>query len=127
MWAAASYKENDGAAKMRKWRASLDAAHKSEIDKKSVLRSRQWRQDNPGHRNALSTLYKKVVKQRTPKWADIEAIKEFYKRCPLGYHVDHIYPLRGDLMSGLHVMENLQYLPAIENLRKNKKVLEEYV
>ena len=122
MWALDSYKKNDGAQKMRKWRSCLPADKKNEIDQKAVGRSKEWRSMNPGHRNALSTLYKKVVKQRTPAWANIAMIKEIYKNCPIGYHVDHIFPLRGDTMSGLHVAENLQYLPAKENLKKNKSI-----
>lgn len=58
---------------------------------------------------------------RTPPWADLEKIKEFYSNCPEGYHVDHIIPLQGEKISGLHVLENLQYLPAKENLKKGNK------
>lgn len=56
---------------------------------------------------------------RTPVWSNLEAIKEFYISCPDGYHVDHIVPLKGKKVSGLHVLDNLQYLPAEENLRKS--------
>lgn len=59
--------------------------------------------------------------QRTPAWSDLEAIAIFYLNCPEGYQVDHIIPLQGELVSGLHVLENLQYLIASENRSKSNK------
>jgi len=69
-------------------------------------------------KNAQISLGKDRVALRTPKWADTLAIADFYSNCPPGYHVDHIIPLRGKLVSGLNVIENLQYLTATENRRK---------
>jgi hypothetical protein len=65
--------------------------------------------------------YKLKPTKRQPSWADKEKLQEFYANCPEGYHVDHIIPLRGKLVSGLHVPENLQYLPALENIKKGNK------
>ena len=55
--------------------------------------------------------------------SSIEEIKEYYNNCPEGQHVDHIYPLKGEYVSGLHVIENLQYLDAFDNMSKGNKYI----
>lgn len=45
-------------------------------------------------------------------------IKQIYANRPEGYHVDHIIPLA---KGGKHHPDNLQYLPAIENLKKGSR------
>lgn len=57
----------------------------------------------------------------TPKWADLEKIKLFYLNCPKGYQVDHIIPLQGKNVSGLHIETNLQYLKTADNRKKGNK------
>lgn len=57
----------------------------------------------------------------TPSWANLDKIKEIYSKCPIGYHVDHVVPLMGDSVCGLHVENNLQYLTARDNLAKSNK------
>lgn len=59
--------------------------------------------------------------KRNVGWDSKEALATFYSNCPVGYHVDHIIPLQGELVSGLHILANLQYLPANENLVKGNK------
>lgn len=66
---------------------------------------------------------------QTPKWADLKKISEIYKTSErisretgTPHHVDHIYPLRGKFVSGLHVESNLQILTATENVRKGNRV-----
>ena len=73
---------------------------------------------------AKTAKYRASKIQRTPVWLSTDEVKQidsFYKNCPEGYQVDHILPLQGELISGLHVLSNLQYLPIKENLSKNNK------
>ena len=49
-------------------------------------------------------------KGAVPVWADRDKIYEIYRKCPRKMRVDHIIPLNGELVSGLHVAENLQYI-----------------
>ena len=114
-------KYDKNAEKLRQKRREAYAENSSVEREIAKLRSREWRKNNPHHRNALKRKYIADKGSRTPPWADLKAIVEFYKNCPKGFHVDHKLPLRGKYVSGLHVVGNLQYLPAIENLRKNNR------
>ena len=59
--------------------------------------------------------------QRTPPWANMEKIAFFYEYRPAGYEVDHVLPLQGDVVSGLHIAENLQLLPMEVNRAKSNR------
>ncbi len=84
-------------------------------------RHRRWREKYPEKIRLKSAMERATRLQRLPSWADVELIKNFYLNCPEGHHVDHIIPLRGKEVSGLHVIENLQYLPAAENMSKGNR------
>jgi hypothetical protein len=116
---AQKYRRNS--EKLRQKRRGTYAASPDKERSIAVVRSREWRKQNPQHRNALKRKYVADKGRRTPAWADLQAIVQFYKSCPPGHHVDHVLPLRGKLVSGLHVVQNLQYLPAKENMRKNNR------
>jgi len=70
---------------------------------------------------ARNAEYRAERKLRVVSWVDQEKIKEIYRNCPEGMHVDHIVPLKGELVSGLHVPENLQYLTPEENIKKSNR------
>ena len=53
----------------------------------------------------------------TPENANTKLINEIYRHCPKGYEVDHIIALAE---GGLHHEDNLQYLPALVNRKKNR-------
>lgn len=77
----------------------------------------------PEKRKSKENLFrKKHVKQATPKWVSKNDLKQVYYNCPEGYQVDHVIPLRGKEVSGLHVPWNLQYLTPEDNNKKNNKL-----
>ncbi len=85
---------------------------------------KQWRENNKGKRAIQSIRSHNKRKLRIPKWQTKEqkkAIELFYKNCPKDMLVDHIIPLCGKTISGLHILENLQYLTPLENSKKNDK------
>jgi len=88
---------------------------------KILLKQKEYNQINKELCNAQNAKRRARKKQALPKWADLEKIKEIYKNCPEGMHVDHIIPLQNDLVCGLHVENNLQYLTPKENCKKGNK------
>ena len=62
------------------------------------------------------------VKIQTPSWANREKMNSIYKEARiLGLEVDHILPLQGKTVCGLHVETNLQLLTKTENLKKGNR------
>jgi hypothetical protein len=77
-----------------------------------------------------SKLYAIKLQQATPAWADKLEIAKFYRQARLltlhsgvQYTVDHIYPLKGETVCGLHVHQNLQILTEAENMSKGNSVV----
>ena len=66
-------------------------------------------------------LYRSRLRKACPPWADRQEIRKIYTNCPEGMVVDHIIPLRGKGISGLHVPGNLQYLTNEDNMKKGNK------
>ena len=106
-----------------KWRSKPENAKKQYATNKQTQSERwkRWYLKNKEKQNAKSAMERAMRLQRCPSWADLVAIEKFYNERPIDHHVDHIIPLRGKKVSGLHVLENLQYLPSGENLSKSNK------
>jgi hypothetical protein len=90
------------------------------IEKIRVYKAK-YKKENPWQNRAQNMRRKAAKLHRTPSWVDREAVNQIYKDCPAGLTVDHIIPLQGKTVSGLHVPWNLQYLTASENSRKGNK------
>jgi hypothetical protein len=89
---------------------------------------RLYRQANKGLIAAHASKRKALKLQATPAWANHDAIKAIYREAEMvsrrtrtPHHVDHIVPLKGANVCGLHVEYNLQILPAAENVKKSNK------
>ena len=89
---------------------------------------KRWALANPDRRRATVRAYQTAKRKAKPAWANDFFIEEAYhlavvRERTLGgkWHVDHIVPLRGKTVCGLHVEHNLQVLPGPENLSKSNR------
>jgi hypothetical protein len=100
--------------KAKAWRKANAEKHRA--------KARAWAKNNPKKVRANTAKRRAAKLQATPAWADPKKIEEIYLNCPHGYQVDHYFPLQSPIMCGLHVENNLQYLPAKENISKGNRV-----
>lgn len=91
--------------------------------------NKEWKNRNQSVYRAYAVGRKAHVKQATPPWANREAIRAVYieadrltEETGVKHHVDHIVPLKGKTVCGLHVAWNLRPLPWRENISKKNKM-----
>lgn len=92
---------------------------------------RAYQKNNKGKVNAITRKRQAAKLNRTPLWLTKEQIKEmeqFYinaqnltQETGIKYAVDHIIPLQGKNISGLHVPWNLRVITAFENTSKGNR------
>jgi hypothetical protein len=93
-----------------------------------LARNKRWKSENPVKMQAIDARRRAAKLHRTPAWLtedDHWMMEQAYdiaqKRTLLfgfPWHVDHVIPLQGKLVSGLHVPHNMRVVSATENLRK---------
>lgn len=131
-------------AKDRAWREA-NPEKVAEYRKRHAPAIAQWKRDNKDKFAATVKRYMQTPKGRaksaektrrrqaalllrTPKWVNVAELEVFYREAVrltletgILHHVDHIVPLQGRSVSGLHVPANLRVIPAAENQAKWNK------
>ena len=81
-----------------------------------------YKQSNLGKANSWLAEYRASKLQATPSWYEEKLIKAVYTKAKeWGFAVDHIVPLKGETVCGLHCWANLQLLdPSLNSSKSNK-------
>lgn len=145
-WAAAAeiraeyfreYNKSDKAKenKQRYYAANRDvviarAAARPAAEKRAAQAA--WREANPDYVRASTKSRRRKHRQATPLWLTLEQKAEMRKMYETAirlsrttgepYVVDHIYPLRSEVVCGLHVPWNLRVMTREANLRKSNNM-----
>lgn len=124
-----------------KW-SKHNAAHVSSYNKRvretnptrHSLNYRRWARENSAYLATKQNMRRLSNMRATPSWLspiDMARMEEFYEisaaksmQTGIPYEVDHIVPLKGETVCGLHVPWNFQLLTAPENASKKNKLLE---
>lgn len=129
------------ALKKEKWKLKYEIEKAAVLEKKrldriarpQVYREREskWQKNNMPKINAKINRRRASKLQATPKWLTKEhlrQIEKFYieaatmtKQTGIKHEVDHIEPLQGRKVRGLHVPWNLQIMTKSENSRKGNR------
>ena len=89
--------------------------------------NREWFANNKDKRASYQAKRKATILQRTPAWdPDAHLIIAKYQLAAMlsqasgiEHHVDHIIPLQGKKVSGLHTFANLRVIPGSDNVKKS--------
>jgi hypothetical protein len=111
--------------------AEKNVKHKNKNKTRLNEYNKHWWLENKDKRTAYQAKRRAAQLQRTPAWLTAEdhrLMADYYQMAkeleaifPWKQHVDHIMPLQGKLVSGLHTPLNLQILSEAANLQKSNK------
>jgi hypothetical protein len=95
---------------------------------KKRLQGRLWHKRHPAKSAFISKTRQARKRQAVPSWANLGRIQALYSLAAMltsntgeKWHVDHVIPIKNDLVCGLHTYENLRVVPAKVNLQKSNK------
>jgi hypothetical protein len=137
-YAASVEWKNKNKEKVKAYKRSWNAKNKEyfttwQLENKDHVREERkaWKKANKAKVNASTRKRQTAKLQRTPAWLTEHDYKVMESKYAIAawlsdvvgveYHVDHIIPLRGNNVSGLHVPDNLRVIPAKDNLEKSNK------
>ena len=133
---------SEAAERWKKAHPEWVEAYKLKNKEKMQLRGKKWVAENPERQKARTAKYhsenphkasersrvrRGAMKNRLVKWRNEDAIKALYlqaaefRNAGIDCEVDHIYPLQGELVSGLHCEANLQIISRFENRSKQNR------
>lgn len=104
----------------------LEYMRASNQRRKASGKNADYRAKNKARMNAHTVAYQAAKTNQTPSWFDFDLVEVQYKIAAriseitgIQHHVDHVYPLRGKLVSGLHVQGNLRVIAYDANIAKS--------
>lgn len=112
-----------------KWRTcniGYRSAYHLKNKEKENNNSLVWLKKNPSKALAITRKYQAAKFSHIPPWYDANKVESIYAEARnKGLQVDHIVPLQGKNVCGLHVQNNLQCIPSWENKSKSNKFVDE--
>jgi hypothetical protein len=119
----AKYAGDEGYAQKQRDRAAATyraAPEKTKTRNKAYVAAN--RQTVTAYFREYNWIKRRRLVKATPAWADLEVIREYYRLARrAGKEVDHIVPIAGKNVCGLHVLNNLQMLSRSENASKGNR------